>query len=198
MSVVNQHLDTCIYTPLPVLPASSISRTVPLETLKKMAEEEERRRHAPSFQQAFKDRYAAEARGERTPESLAADIIDVMQRDVLELHGFSRDDELALYELRTAAMQYPDEPVFQQSTFIKYNRCGDSAINNGDRIVDTPLFDPNTLTETSLAALVMHLAPADKQHLLQGRREPGSAIPAPTLSAEHQKTPLVIVTGSYT
>lgn len=209
MAALNQHLETCIYTPLPVLPAESVSRTVPLEVLKLMAVEEEKARRTDELQVAFRERYQAEMRGDRAPEKFAGDLIDEMQRDVLVKFGFDRDDELALYELRTAAMQYPEEPVFQQSTFIKYNRCGDCAIADGDAIIDTELFLPDSLAPVTLKELVYKYAPPGPAALTDraARRDPYGPIPEPRLETETAKGggddlaalgPLVIVTGSYT
>lgn len=198
--VVNQILDTCIYTPVPVLPERSRTRKVPLETLKAMARAEDKARHAPGFQELFKERYAAERRGEVEPVSLAADIIDSMQRDVLEAHGFKRDDELTLYELRTAAMQYPAEPEFQNSTFIKYNRCGDCPIQDGDALADTELCDPLALQEMTLSALVKGMADPTAEQIAASKQ--GAVIPARLMTEEEaaavDPSPLVVVTGSYT
>jgi hypothetical protein len=188
---VNLHLETCIYTPLPPLPPHSVSRSVPLETLRAMAEEEERGRRTPAFQKEFRDRYAAQDSGDADPSVFFADIIDTMQRDTLEKFGFDRDDELALYELRTAAMQYPAEPVFQRSTFIHYNRCGDCPIANNDKLVDTVLYDPVTFEPVMLSALVRHMDGA-----VQAADSP---VTRPGLRPDREAdSPLVVITGSYT
>jgi hypothetical protein len=195
---LNHHLETCIYTPVPPLPPNCRSRTVPLETLKKMAQEEERGRRGSNLQTAFHARYEAQATGEFAGETFASDIIDAMQRDVLEANGFRRNDEIALYELRTAAMQYPDEPIFQQSTFIRYNRCGDCRIADGEKMIDTILHDPVTLEPVALSELLAQYDAPSAEDIVTSRDTLQGAVRAPARKNQPVPSPLVLVTGSYT
>lgn len=185
----------CIYTPIPTLPPDAIRRTVPLETLKQMSLAEQQGRYSPALQTAFKNYYEAVKRQGVDASFFNGDIIEMMQRDVLEQFGFSRDDDAVLYELRTAAMQYPEETLFQDSIYIKFNRCADCVLQNGDPLADTPLYDALTLKQHTLSELVHHyvMPPVCDSNAVDAYIRPTLVV-----GRDVEKSPLVVVTGSYT
>jgi hypothetical protein len=202
--IYNVVTDKCIYTPVPPLPSGSESRTVPLATLIEMSREENRLRLDEAFQQRFRDAYARAAAGPPPGESLQAwaalsdgtmDIIEEMQKDVVARHGFARGDRLALYELQTAAMQYPDEPVFQESIYIRYNRCGDVDLHAGDAAPNVTLTDPDTLAPTTLHDFIDGFAP---KAIALGADGAAALLAEPAAGdAAVEARPLVLITGSY-
>lgn len=137
MNHVTKHPDgsVCIYTSLPLISPNDISRTVPLEMLIQMSQRENfLRLHDDAYQQKFKASYgliveagAGAGEDKNEPPALnSVDIVEEMQLQVLKEFGYEPDDVLALYELRTAAMQYPDVKEFQETVYFRYNRAGDS------------------------------------------------------------------------
>lgn len=182
----------CIFTTLPTLPPDCISHTVPVEKLLAMSRREnDLRLNDPTYQALFKQ-YHLTLMNKPVPEDIAAaaarisnlgpsqDIIEHLQRRVLDEFGYSADDELVMYELRTAAMQYPDRLEFQEAAIYQFNRAGDVAsVTEGSVGPDCALFEPDSLREVSL------------HQWLRGAQQ----VHEPSPFRHH---PRVVITGSYT
>jgi hypothetical protein len=210
--VVNQNLGTCIYTPLPVLPKEYISHTVPLPTLVAMSKlEHELRLNDDYYQRRFRaaardsKRVAGGERPFEVKEEEQGDIIVEIQHHVLAKYGYAtlifKDentgeekfgdiDELALYELRTAAFQWPEEPTFQETVYFKYNRAGDIPLEDGDEGPDCELFEVDSRRPLSLYELLGQLSPEEEAEV--------AAVKAAGGSVEELRFPRVVVSGSYT
>lgn len=211
-AVMNQDLGTCIYTPLPELPKAYESHTVPLQTLVAMSKMEHTLRlNDPALQVRFKaasrdaQRPAGGKRVEETRTEEQTDIIQELQSRVLAQYGyatcvgtddatgqqfFAEVDELALYELRTAAFQYPDEPAFQETVYFKYNRAGDIPLKDGETGQDCTLFTLDRREELSLFQYLATLTAEEVAELAAVKQAGGDV--------QGVIFPRVIASGSYT
>ena len=252
----------CIYTPLPTLPPSYMSRTVPLQVLKKMSKLEDDLRVRNEYYQSLfylshsnvdsdKEKLFQEMNGVdrcavinstnntipftsmknvSTPEVThpnnntssvgditAADIVERIQEEVLLRFGFQKDDVFALYELRTAAMQYPLEDDFQETVYFKYNRSGDVAeiveglmgpncslvippTSPGDTLlVETTLHDILAQVEEDMP-IVEDITPSNNISLLPNDQleKMEKVVPLQRLEKKFRHYPRVVVSGSYT
>jgi hypothetical protein len=188
----------CIYTHLPEIPAAYKSRTVPLETLINMSKREnDLRVFDENYQQLFKLRHSSnheelvrrlaavrEALGLKTPhDPTTSDIIETLQIQVLSEFGYTPKNVSALYELRTAAMQFPEVEDFQRTVFFRYNRSGLGIFRVGERGSDCALYSPDSLEKTSLHEVL-------KKHCVESLNND------PYRRFSHH--PCVVVSGSYT
>jgi len=134
-----------------------------------------------------------------------SDIIIEIQHQVLAEHGYAKKiatcdetggsiyaevDELALYELRTAAFQYPDEPAFQETVYFKYNRAGDIPLEDGETGRDCKIFELDSRKEHSLFSYLSQLSPAEQRDMEKVKAAGGDV--------SKMVFPRVIVSGSYT
>lgn len=139
---------------------------------------------------------------EPLPSSLEAmkDILEEIQRDVLEEFGFKRNDELRLYELRTAAMQHPEVQELQDIVYIKHNRCSDSFLYAGDSAANVPLVHPTTFERTSLFDVVKAFGcTATPRAVLPVAGAAGETTPVPPAqgSASKPNKVLMVISASY-
>lgn len=122
---------------------------------------------------------------------------------------------LALYELRTAGMQYPDVAEFQETIYFKYNRVGFER-NCGGRVFpgrEAPncvLYDPPAAADTEagvavLARTTLHeILRRDFPEDLENNRALKAALVEAGVCEEQasrarfQCMPRFIITGSYT
>lgn len=151
--------DGCIHTPVPVAPPEYRTGLIPVPTLIAMSRRENELRFSEDVQRHFKEGYEARRLGKFDDPRFGVDILTECQLQVLEEFGFARDDESRLYELRTAAFQHPDVAELQEVVYIKYNRCADCQVADGDVAPDVTLHDPTTLAPASLHTIVARNAP---------------------------------------
>lgn len=211
--IINQDLGTCIYTPLPVLPVSYKSNTVPLATLIKMSSREH---HLRLKDEAFQTRFKTATRdGFRGPDGTIlpveekleeqSEIIIEIQHQVLMEFGYAKElgkseetgavfyseiDEMALYEMRTAAFQYPEESSLQETVYFKHNRAGDIPLEDGDVGKDCALFELDSRKEHSLFSYLAIMTPAEEEDI--------AAVKAAGGDTTKMIFPRVVVSGSYT
>ena len=62
------------------------------------------------------------------------DVTDKMQKELVKSFGFDDpiSNDIACYELRTAHIKYPNNPVFKESIFVKYNKANEGKLKVND------------------------------------------------------------------
>jgi hypothetical protein len=166
----------------------NVSRTVPLETLKRMVQRDTELRIGPEMQKLYRQY-------EDTVGGSNGRVEGIVLHRVLEEFGFnptSKDEDenykaqLAGYELRTAAAQYPDEPFFRTvPRFVKHNRAEDGPLQVGEAAPDVTLY-------------TMALAPIRLEDLIRGNAACGAVSNDLVDKEGALRRPLFVVSGSMT
>lgn len=141
-----------------------------------MLQRETELRLAPETQAAYEACHGQDPDG-----SKFFGVTEALQRQVATEFGFSgHAAELAVFEMRTCALQYPDDPDFQSiPIFVKYNRCHEGPLRVGSRAPDVTLWSVDGDRSLALSRI---LAGTDNDVPTELR---GTA-------------PLLIMSGSYT
>jgi hypothetical protein len=164
------------------------SRTVPLESLKKMVQRDTELRLSTELQALYRKYEDTVGGSNGRVEAI------VLQRVLAEFKfkPESKDEEeayaaqLAGYELRTAAAQYPDEAFFRSvPRFVRHNRAEDGPLQVGEMAPDVPLY-------------TMGKEPIRLEDIIWGRAA-CRAVSADLVEKEGcNRRPLFVVSGSMT